>query len=174
VKCAQDILIYRASVVKTERKFRKKLPIVGWREWVGLPELGCRRIKAKVDTGAKTSALHAFNIEEFERSGEAWVRFDIHPRQRAEEPVVSAEAKVLEYRIVRSSNGKESRRPVILTNLHWRDKKWPIELTLANRDSMGFRMLLGREAMRGRVLVDSESSFCGGKPVRSDQKRNQQ
>ena len=143
----------------------QKLPVIGWREWVGLPQLGCKRIKVKVDTGARTSALHAFQIEEFKKGEETWIRFEIHPRQRLEEPVISTEAKLLEYRSVRSSSGKETNRPVIITKVRWRDKTWPIELTLANRDSMGFRMLLGREAIRGRMLVDSSGSFRGGKPT---------
>ena len=137
----------------------ESLPIVGWREWVSLPELGIKRIKAKVDTGARSSSLHAFDIEPFERDGESWVRFKVHPVQRNEHKEVVAEAQVLEHRSVRSSSGESSTRPVILTSVVLLKQRIEVELTLANRDAMGFRMLLGREAVRGRYLVDSGRSY---------------
>lgn len=140
------------------------LPVIGWREWVGLPELGIKRIKAKVDTGARSSSLHAFDLEEFERDGEKFVRFKVHPVQRTTKKTIEAESPVLEYRSVRSSSGKASMRPVIVTNVKLLGESWPVELTLANRDEMGFRMLLGREAFRKRFVVDAGASFCGGKP----------
>ena len=145
---------------------RKKpaLPVIGWREWVGLPELGISAVKAKVDTGARSSSLHAFAVEGFERNGDNWVRFQIHPVQRTNKTVVEAEAKVLEYRSVRSSSGKATNRPVIVTSIELLGLVWPVELTLANRDEMGFRMLLGREAFRRRFLVDAGRSYFGGKP----------
>jgi hypothetical protein len=142
------------------------LPVIGWREWVGLSDLSIKRIKAKVDTGARSSSLHAFDLEEFERDGQQFVRFKVHPVQRNSKKVIETEAKVLEYRSVRSSSGKASMRPVIVTNLTMLGQTWPIELTLANRDDMGFRMLLGREAFRGRFLIDSGQSYYGGKPKR--------
>ena len=142
------------------------LPVIGWREWVGLPDLGIRRIKVKVDTGARSSSLHASSLEDIERDGEKWVRFRIHPQQRKKESTVPAEARVLDYRSVRSSSGKASLRPVIITNVCLLGISWPVELTLANRDEMGFRMLLGREAFRGRFVVDAGSSYYGGKPKR--------
>jgi hypothetical protein len=142
------------------------LSVIGWREWVGLPELGIKTIKAKVDTGARSSSLHAFEVEEFRRGSATWVRFELHPVQRNNRKTVSAEAKVLEYRSVRSSSGRATRRPVIVTPIHLLGLVWPVELTLANRDEMGFRMLLGREAFRGRFLVDAGSSFYGGRPKR--------
>lgn len=138
-------------------------PIIGWREWVSLPELGIKRIKVKVDSGARSSALHAFEVEPFERDGERWVRFQVHPMQHNDEKIIQVEAKVLEKRSVRSSSGKATVRPVIETTVELMGERWPIELTLANRDQMGFRMLLGRQAFRGRFLVDAEASFCGGK-----------
>ena len=143
-----------------------RLPVIGWREWVGLPQLGIKSIKVKVDTGARSSSLHAFDLEEFDRDGEKWVRFNLHPVQRKKEPVVMAEAKVLEYRYVRSSSGKAARRPVILTDVELLGIAWSVELTLANRDEMGFRMLLGREAFRRRFLIDAGKSYYGGKPNR--------
>jgi hypothetical protein len=144
---------------------RRHLPVIGWREWVSLPELGIKTIKVKVDTGARSSSLHAYDLEEFERDGAAWIRFCVHPVQRNTSEVVQAEARILEYRRVRSSSGKASRRPVIVTSISLLDKTWPVELTLANRDQMGFRMLLGREAFRKRFLVDAGKSYYGGKPV---------
>lgn len=141
------------------------LPVIGWREWVTLPDLGIRRIKAKVDTGARSSSLHAFDIEPFERDGKPWVRFKVQPIQR-DERTVAAEAELLEYRDVRSSSGEIDHRAVILTQVQIFGERWPIELTLANRDAMGFRMLLGREGFRGRLLVDAGRSYHGGKPKR--------
>ena len=148
----------------------KDLPVIGWREWVRLPELGIRNIKVKVDTGARSSALHAYDVQEFHKGDEKWVRFKIHPDQRSANRTVVAEAKILEYRLVKNSGGKAVRRPVILTTVSLLDTSWEIELTLANRDEMGFRMLLGREAVRGRLLIDSGGSFYGGKPKRRKKK----
>lgn len=146
---------------------RKKpqLPLIGWREWVALPELGISAIKAKIDTGARSSSLHAFAPEFYTRKGREYVRFEIHPKQRSTSGAVEARSLILERRIVRSSSGKASERPVIITEVELLGERWPIELTLANRDEMGFRMLLGREAMRKRFLVDPGKSFFGGKPV---------
>lgn len=150
------------------------MEIIGWREWVGLPELKVKAIKAKVDTGARSSSLHVFNLESFEQDGIARVRFDILPVQRRDDEVVSAEAVVLEYRSVRSSSGKAQQRPVIITQVELLGKNWPVEMTLANRDEMGFRMLLGREAFRGRFLVDAGKSYYGGKPKRAKKKKNKE
>lgn len=147
------------------------LPVIGWREWVGLPDLGIKWIKAKVDTGARSSSLHALELEEFRRDGEEWVRFSIHPVQRKDEKTIQAEAKILEFRSVRSSSGKAATRPVIVTNVALLGSLWPVELTLANRESMGFRMLLGREAFRNRFVVDAGSSYFGGKPKRKKRTR---
>jgi hypothetical protein len=135
---------------------------IGWREFVGLPELGIRSIKAKVDTGARSSSLHAYGIVEFEQDGERWVRFQVHPIQHNDSKIITASALVLDKRPVRSSSGQVSERYVISTMLKLMGEIWPIELTLARRDQMGFRMLLGREAIRGRFLVDPGSSYHGG------------
>ena len=153
------------------RKERTPLPTIGWREWVALPELGVPTIKVKVDTGARSSSLHAYDVELFSRSGKEWVRFKVHPVQRKTTPVIEASAPVLEHRSVRSSSGKASMRPVILTTVGLLGVTWPVELTLANRDEMGFRMLLGREAIRRRFLVDAGRSYYGGKPERRKVKR---
>lgn len=145
-------------------KDSRYLSVIGWREWVALPDLGIRRIKAKVDSGARSSSLHAFDMQTYEKNGEQWVRFKIHPLQRTSKKTVLAEAKILEYRSVKSSTGIAKQRPVIITEVELLGERWPVELTLASRDNMGFRMLLGREAFRGRFLVDGGKSFYGGKP----------
>lgn len=141
---------------KTEKS---SLSIIGWREYLILPELGIAKIKAKIDTGARSSALHAFEIEHFERDGTPTVRFKVHPYQRNSQITVTAEAKLLDEREVRNSGGHAQLRPVIQTTLELGGQQWPIELTLTNRDVMGFRMLLGREAVRRRFLVDAGRSF---------------
>lgn len=140
---------------------RRPLDVIGWREWIGLPDVGVRRIKAKIDTGAKSSAIHAYNIHVFTRDGTEFAAFDLHPRQREESVIVSAEAEVLEYRRVRNSGGTVTTRPVIVTHAILFGRRFPIELTLANRDAMGYRMLLGREALQGRFLVDVDQSYLG-------------
>lgn len=136
--------------------------VVGWREWIALPDLGIEAIKPKIDTGARSSSLHAFNVETFDRDGAVWVRFDVHPLQRASEPTVRAEAQVVEFRHIRSSSGHQSLRPVIRTTVALGGRRWQVELTLAARDEMGFRMLLGREALRDRFVVDPGQSYLFG------------
>jgi hypothetical protein len=138
-------------------------PVIGWREWVGLPQLSIDRIKAKVDTGARSSSLHAFDIQSFEREGRQFVRFRIHPVQRNTKATQVAEAEVIEFRPVKSSTGHITRRPVVLTDVVLMGQCWAIELTLASRDEMGFRMLLGREAVRGRFVVDAGGSYYDGR-----------
>lgn len=142
-------------------------PVVGWREWIGLPDLGIDAIKAKVDTGARTSSLHALDIEEVVRDGVVHVQFQIHPKQRHRKPTVSAELPLVAYRQVRDSGGKSENRPVVETLIRLHGQEWPIELTLTRRDAMGFRMLLGRQAIRGRFVVDPGSSYSSGKHART-------
>lgn len=134
-------------------------PLLGWREWAALPELGLPRIKVKVDTGARTSALHTFGVVAFERHGAPWVRFRVHPLQRNDAMMLVCEAPVADRRRVRDSGGHEELRYVIVTPLCLGGAQWPIEVTLTDRDSMGFRMLLGRTAIRGRYLVDPAASY---------------
>ena len=141
-----------------------RLPVVGWREWLALPEMGVSRIKAKVDTGARTSSLHAFALTRFRRGDEPWVRFEAHPLQRDTSVVIPVEAPLIDRRTVRSSSGDETLRPVVATTVELMGRRWEIELTLIRRDPMGFRMLLGRQALRGRFLVDPGRSYLGGKP----------
>lgn len=138
--------------------------IVGWREWLELPDLGIAAVKAKIDTGARTSSLHAFDVQVFYRGGRQFVRFSVHPLQRSTERSVTAEVPLLEFRPVRSSSGHQTQRPVIVTRVALHGQCWPVELTLADRDAMGFRMLLGRQALRHRFVVDPGRSYAGGKP----------
>ncbi len=134
--------------------------IIGWREWVALPELDVTRIKAKIDTGARTSALHAFNIQVYEQHEQKWVRFAIHPYQRNDTDILTCTCPVRAFRAVTNSGGVQEERVVIETRLALGTQTWPIEVTLTNRDQMGFRMLLGRTALKGHFLIDPGKSFC--------------
>lgn len=147
-------------------------PLLGWREWVGLPTLGVARMKVKVDTGARTSSLHAWDVEHFERDGQPWVRFVLHPVQGETTTTVRAEAPSVGTRAVRSSNGQSEARPVIRADVTWGSHRWPIEITLTRRDAMGFRMLLGRQAVRGRFVVDPGRSFLGGEGAPTTEAQN--
>jgi ribosomal protein S6--L-glutamate ligase len=136
--------------------------ILGSEEWCSFSELGIPAIKARVDSGAKTSALHAINIVPFTKEGVNWIKFDINPIQNNLKTVIHCEALLIDKRIVKSSSGYREQRYVIQTNINIGNDNWPIEMTLTNRDSMGFRMLLGREAMSGRILVDPEQKYLLG------------
>ena len=136
--------------------------ILGSEEWCSFPELQIPAIKARVDSGAKTSALHALNIAPFVKDDLNWVKFDINPIQNNQKTVIHCQALLLDKRIVKSSSGFREQRYVIQTNITVGNDMWPIEVTLTNRDSMGFRMLLGREAMSGRILVDPEEKYLQG------------
>jgi hypothetical protein len=136
--------------------------VIGWREWVSLPDLGIAHIKAKVDTGAKTSALHAFYVQPFERDGMPWVRFGVHPLQSTATQVIECEALVKDVRRVTDSGGHAEMRPVIETTLVVHGEMRLIELTLTDRENMMFRMLLGRSALKRRFVVDSGKSFLLG------------
>lgn len=143
----------------TTTSSQHSLPVIGWREHLCLPELGITQIKAKIDTGARSSALHAFVIETFEHNGKAMIRFEVHPYQRDTHRSAIAQAELLDWREVRNSGGQAQLRPVIVTTVELGNYTFPIELTLTNRDVMGFRMLLGRQAVRQRFLVDAGKSF---------------
>lgn len=143
------------------KKKKKKKGIIGWREKAALPELGVKSISLKVDSGAKTSAIHASRIEYFHMGKRKMVRFRLHPRHNDTEAWVTAEALLVEKRWVKSSTGSRTLRPVIRTDIVLSGIKWEIEVTLVNRDMMGFRMLLGREGFSRRFLVDASKSYIG-------------
>ena len=142
--------------------------VLGSEEWCALPSLGIPAIKARVDSGAKTSSIHAFNISSFKRGGDLWVSFEVHPLQQDRRVVIRCEAPVVDRRGVKSSSGVSEKRYVIKAPFSIGEHTWEIEITLANRDSMGFRMLLGREAMADRVLVDPSGKVHCGQPNRID------
>jgi len=137
---------------------------VGWREWLALPELGVEKIKAKVDTGARTSALHTFYIEPFMKGAEHWVKFGVHPIQGDLKTVVHCRALIKDQRTVRDSGGHAEDRYVIDTLITLGEHTISAELTLTNRENMRFRMLLGRTALRGRALVSPGESYLCKKP----------
>lgn len=144
------------------RRPRVQREVIGWREWVALPDCGVSRIKAKVDTGARTSALHAFRLQQFVEDDTLWARFEIHPDQRSARNAHTVTLPIVEHRRIRSSNGVVQNRPVVRTTLEVLGQRFPIDLTLTNRDEMGFRMLIGRAALRRRFLVDPTRSYYGG------------
>lgn len=136
---------------------------LGWREYVALPDLGLPAIRAKLDTGARTSALHAFRLERFRRKGAPWVRFWIHPLRKHREIEHQTEAEVVDRRVVSDSGGHRQRRLVVVTRVGLGSDTWPVEVTLTNRDRMLFPMLLGRTAMEGRIMVDPSASYTLGR-----------
>lgn len=154
-----------ARLERRETPLKKRpLDTIGWREWISLPSLGIASIKAKIDTGARTSALHAYDVR-IDRSGhEPIVHFRVHPLQRSTHETVETSAVLIDRRRVRSSSGHSSRRPVIRVPMVLAGRRIGIELTLTNRDEMGFRMLLGRRALRKRFLVDVGRSYLVGRP----------
>ncbi|HEY5648244.1 MAG TPA: ATP-dependent zinc protease [Nitrospiria bacterium] len=137
--------------------------IIGWKEWVSLPELRIPAIQAKVDTGAKTSSLHAFNIKRFTRQGNPFVRFELHPIRKNTTITRIREAPLVGKRTVKSSGGEREKRPVIKTRLNINGAEWEIELNLTNRDYMGFRMLIGREALAKKVMINPGVPFIQAK-----------
>jgi hypothetical protein len=146
------------------------LAAIGWREWLSLPELGIAHLKAKVDTGARTSALHACYVEPFHEHGTRMVRFGIHPLQRRTDIIIDCIAAVIDRRDVTDSGGHREKRYVIETLATLGNNSWPLELTLTNRDTMRFRMLLGRTALEDRFMVIPSASYLlGRRPSRRKQ-----
>jgi hypothetical protein len=143
---------------------KRQLTTLGWREWVSLPDLGLPHIKAKVDTGARTSAIHAFALKTYENNGQPRVEFRMHPNQRDTDTVVVCDAAVIDRRVVTDSGGHKEERFVIETTLQIGDHELSIEATLTARDDMLFRMLIGRTAMKGRFVVNPGRSYVVGKP----------
>ncbi|OGQ17112.1 MAG: hypothetical protein A3B70_06830 [Deltaproteobacteria bacterium RIFCSPHIGHO2_02_FULL_40_11] len=144
---------------KFKKDLKSKKHIVGWREWVSLPDLHIQKIKVKVDTGARTSTLHAAHISVFKRGKYEYVRFSVDPIQASKTPHKVCTARIIERRQIMSSIGVATLRPIIRTKICLADIEWSIEVTLVNRDIMGFRMLIGRQAIRGNFFVDPGRSF---------------
>lgn len=140
-------------------KSKGRYPLIGWREWVSLPGLKIPFIKAKIDTGARTSALHAFALQPFEEAGKQKIRFDIHPFQHNTEIVATCVADVIDKRLVTDSGGHQEERYVIETEMVIGDNRYNIEITLTERENMLFRMLLGRSALSRRFIVNPARSF---------------
>lgn len=143
------------NLIKPKRKYL----IIGWREWASLPGLGIEKIKAKIDTGARTSALHAFSLKPFTEDGKNKIQFTIHPLQHNTESLVTCVAEIVDKRLVTDSGGHEEERFVIETTITIANQTWPIEITLTERENMLFRMLLGRRALRKRFVVNPARSF---------------
>lgn len=141
-----------------QNDFTKLPQAIGWREWASLPELSIKKIKAKIDTGARTSALHAFEIEPYHEKNELWVRLHMRPSQKKNRIVVAC-AKVIDQRWVTDSGGHREFRYVIMTHLKLGNLTYPIEMTLTNRDNMRFRMLLGRTALQEKFIIHPHTSF---------------
>ncbi|MGF1549649.1 MAG: ATP-dependent zinc protease [Sphingomonadaceae bacterium] len=150
---------------------RAERPVIGWREWVLLPPFTDIPVKAKIDTGARTSAIHSFRTRRFSDRGAPHVEFVLHPLQRRRRPEIACTAPIKDERLVRSSSGVAAMRYVIETEAQLGPVRWKIELTLADRDVMGFRMLLGREALRGRFLVDPGRSYCLSGDIARERKK---
>ena len=140
----------------------RSLPTIGWREWVSFPSLGIKAVKAKIDSGARTSVLHAYDITEYTRDHLPYVKFKVHPIQRNKQITIDSHARVLDKRIVRDSGGRTTERHVILTTMKLGETLLDIELTLINRDEMGFRMLLGRSAIKNLFVIDPGRSYLQG------------
>jgi hypothetical protein len=142
--------------------------VIGWREWVQLPDLGVVEMKAKVDTGADNSSLHAFNVERIERNGAEYVRFEIHPKQRSKKPTIHCEAPLVMEKKVKNPGGRTELRPVIRTRVVVAGEELEALVNLTSRDEMGFRMLLGRRAVRSRFVIDPGRSYLGPRPSREE------
>lgn len=142
---------------------KKTKPTIGWREWLSLPDFAVSKIKVKIDTGARTSSLHVTNLKNRKYKNKEFVYFNVHPDQDSAKPSIPCRAELIEYRKVKSSNGHTSLRPVISTTFSFGELSWVGELTLVNRDLMGFRMLLGREALRNHYIIDPAKSYLMGK-----------
>ncbi|GJL94092.1 MAG: ribosomal protein S6 modification protein [Hyphococcus sp.] len=151
-----------APVKKKKATSKRARTLIGWREWASFPDLGIDRINAKIDTGAKSSAVHAFRIKERDIGGEAFVEFFLHPVQRRKTPEIFCRAPIAGTKIIRSSNGQEEERFVIETRLRLGGRFWKVDLTLTDRDAMGFRLLIGRDALRRKFIIDPGASYLTG------------
>jgi hypothetical protein len=155
----------RKKVKSAKKTVTKAQPMeIGWREWVALPEFGVGRIKAKIDTGAKTSAIHAYRIQELEQDGASYAEFYLHPMQNRNKPEIFCIAPIVDKRLIKSSNGVAQERLIVRTTLEMGERSWEIDLSLTNRDDMGFRLLIGRDALRKNIVIRPGRSFLTGKP----------
>lgn len=148
---------------------RDSKTVIGWREWVQLPELGVFETKAKVDTGADSSSLHAFNVERFEKDGMDYVRFEVHPKQRSRKPTIQCEAPLAMDKKVKNPGGRSELRPVIRTRIVVAGVEVDALVNLTSRDEMGFRMLLGRRTVRSGFVIDPGRSYLGPRPRREEE-----
>jgi len=172
VPCRADFChIGRVSAVRKQNRTQAPLPVIGWREWVGLPGLLPDLIKVKIDTGARTSVLHAFDLRTSRRDGSHWAEFEIHPVQRSGAGAVEVSCEIVEFRKVRSSTGHVELRPVVHMAMEVGSALYDIDVTLTSRDEMGFRMLLGRSAVRRRFLVDPGRSFVQSRASKRQRSR---
>jgi hypothetical protein len=159
-------IVNTANTISDGRPEPSAQNILGWREWVALPDLGIPGVKAKIDTGARTSALHAFRIEPFSRDDNEHIRFWLHPLRKKQEFELVCEAPVSQKRIVKDSGGHTEERYVIETTVCVGNHKWNIELTLTSREDMMFRMLLGRSAIsKGNLIIDPTASYVTGRKL---------
>ena len=152
-----------AAAAKKGKTVRAQRIVVGWREWAAFPDLGVEKINAKIDTGAKSSAVHAFRVREIGIDGEAHAEFFLHPLQGRKKPEIACCEPIVDRRVIRSSNGQEEERLVIRTRLAMGERIWKIDLTLADRDAMGFRLLIGRDALGRKYLVNPAASYALGR-----------
>lgn len=156
---------HSVALVSTDvAKGTNKRATIGWREWVSLPELGIKEIKAKVDTGADNSSLHAFVMERFEEDGRSMVRFEVHPHQRKKKPSIPCVAEIVGERMVKNPGGRAERRPIIRTTLIVAGEEFEALVNLTTRDEMTFRMLLGRRTVRRNFVIDPGRSYLGERP----------
>jgi hypothetical protein len=148
--------------LNTDKPLQKIM--LGWREWVAMPALGIGHIKAKIDTGARSSALHAETIEPYTKDGEQWLLFTVAPLQKQNDKLIECHAPIKDYRLVSDSGGHKQHRYVIETLILFGEHALKAEITLTNRDAMRFRMLLGRTALNRHFLIDPNASYLLGKP----------
>ncbi|MBV2133456.1 ATP-dependent zinc protease [Pseudomonas sp. MAP12] len=142
------------------------LAVIGLREWIALPDLGLAGLRAKIDTGASTSTLHASDIEPFERDGQPWVRFTAHLGSLVQRRHCHREAPLVSMKTIRSSTGHTQHRYVICTNMVLGDRHWPVEFTLTCRKTMRYRALLGAKALvEGQLVVNPALTYVQGKPL---------
>lgn len=158
-------MISKSKNKKKKRIIKHPDTVIGWKEWISLPELGIPAVKAKIDIGARTSALHTFDLEEFESNGMRMVRFGIHPLQKRKDVILFCECPVLERRRVKNTGGQYEKRYVIQTDVVLGGERWPIEVSLADRDTMLFRMLLGRIAVAKKFLVNPGQAYLTGRSL---------